>query len=66
MISLHKKDENILENIVDYFGVGKVYKPKEYTVQLQIDSFKDLEVILNHFDKYPLLTKKFEDYKLFS
>jgi hypothetical protein len=30
-----------------------------------VTSIKDIEVILNHFDKFPLLTKKWADYQLF-
>ena len=30
-----------------------------------VQSIKDLDVILNHFDKYPLITKKHADYLLF-
>lgn len=29
-----------------------------------IGSIKDLAVIINHFDKYPLITKKHADYLL--
>jgi hypothetical protein len=28
-------------------------------------SLKDLSIIVDHFDKYPLLTHKFADYQLF-
>jgi hypothetical protein len=30
-----------------------------------VSSIKELEVIINHFDKYPLLTQKQADYLLF-
>lgn len=35
------------------------------SIQLQFESRKELEVIINHFDKYPLITQKFKDYILF-
>ncbi len=31
-----------------------------------VRSLADLKVILDHFEKYPLLTKKREDFKLFT
>lgn len=31
-----------------------------------VQSLRDLNIIINHFEKYPLLTKKREDYLLFS
>lgn len=34
-------------------------------VQLQVWSIKELDAIINFFDKYPLLTKKHSDYVLF-
>ena len=37
--------------------------PKAY--QYRVDSIKDLKVIINHFDRYPLITKKLADYELF-
>jgi hypothetical protein len=33
--------------------------------QLRIDSIKDIQVIIDHFDKYPLISQKFGDYQLF-
>jgi LAGLIDADG endonuclease len=30
-----------------------------------ISSREELEVVINHFDKYPLITQKFADYQLF-
>ena len=33
--------------------------------ELRVESIKDLIVIINHFDKYPLKTDKFADYELF-
>jgi hypothetical protein len=51
--------------MVNYFGVGKVYVLAENSVLFRIESIKDLEAVINHFDKYPLLTQKFKDYLLF-
>jgi len=60
------RDLLLLERIKAFFGVGAIYIRKSgnkatYTVQ----SFKDLtNVIIPHFDKYPLLTQKQADFLL--
>lgn len=64
-IGLHKKDKVLLEEIKIYFGVGKVYKRDSNTYEFRVDTVKELKVILNHFDRYPLKTKKLADYMLF-
>ena len=63
-IGLHKKDIAILNNIQDYFGVGSVTTKTKGCVYY-VQAIKDLDVILNHFDHYPLVTKKYADYLLF-
>ena len=64
-IGLHKKDLSLLENIKAYLGVGEIYH-KETSCNYMVQSLRDLIVVVNHFEKYPLLTKKLEDFKLFS
>lgn len=34
-------------------------------MSLKVTRFEDLKVIINHFDKYPLITQKLGDYILF-
>ena len=34
-------------------------------VELQVTSIKDMLAVLNHFDKYPLISDKGADYQLF-
>lgn len=63
--TIHKKDFNLLYQIKDYFGVGKITQHGETTLQYTVKSLKDLEIIISHFDKYPLLSLKWADYKLF-
>ena len=63
-ISLNIKDVVILENIKSWFGVGHIYS-SGIKVYYRVESFKDLQVIINHFDKYPLVTAKKLDYALF-
>lgn len=65
-IELHKKDVILLKKIQDFFGVGKVGVRKTRAIAYYIvTSVKDLKKIINHFDKYPLITQKKEDYRLF-
>lgn len=64
-IGLHQRDFNLLEKIRTFWGVGEIYH-KEESSNYMVQSLKGLKVIVNHFEKYPLLTKKLEDFKLFS
>ena len=64
-IGLHKKDLNLLEKIQAFLGVGEIYH-KEKSCNYMVQDLRGLNVIINHFDKYPLLTKKYEDFILFS
>lgn len=64
-ISLHKRDRELLESIQRYLGVGKIYKMGTNSLEYRVSGLKNLRVIINHFDKYPLITKKLADYILF-
>lgn len=57
-IALHKKDEELLRKIQAFFrGIG-VLKVKKDLVQFRVFSIKDLDIIIKHFNLYPLITKK--------
>nr|ATI20217.1 LAGLIDADG endonuclease [Juglanconis oblonga] len=66
-INLHLKDKGLLENIQSFFGVGRL--SVDYSnnkVQYSVNSAKDLvNVIIPHFERYPLCTVKHADYLLF-
>ena len=65
-IGLHKKDRPILESIQMYFnGIGSITKQGNNAVRFRVTSLVDLLVIINHFDKFPLITQKQGDYQLF-
>jgi len=64
-ITLHNKDYDLLCQIKDSFGVGKITKHGDSTLQYLVRSLKDLNIILSHFDKYPLISQKWADYQLF-
>jgi hypothetical protein len=54
-------------NLKKFFGedIGKMVIFK-YTCTYRVDMLKDiLGVVIPHFDKYPLVTQKLADYKLF-
>lgn len=64
-IVLHKKDRLLLESIKTFFGnVGNITEGNQ-KVQYRVSSIKDLEVIIEHFDNFPLITQKWSDYQLF-
>jgi LAGLIDADG endonuclease len=64
-ISLHEKDKIILEQIQNYFGVGGLTSHGSTSLKYSVRSHKDLQTIIDHFDKFPLITNKLNDYKLF-
>lgn len=66
-ITLHSRDLLLLRKIHSFFGIGIVGERNTrdqvyYSVQFARDIAK---VIIPHFDKYPLITKKRADYLLF-
>lgn len=70
-IGLHHKDRALLERIqYSLGGVGRIGKEgnnKNYSIiHYEVKSIKELtKVIIPHFDKYPLLSKKRADFELF-
>lgn len=65
-ISLHKKDLALLEAIRAYFnGIGNLFVERENSVKFAVNSREDLQVIIDHFERYPLITQKRADYLLF-
>ena len=57
-IGLHVREKPLLYDIKKTLGVGHVSRQGPDAVQLRVQSIKDLEIVINHFDKFPLLTKK--------
>lgn len=64
-IGLDKRDRALLEMIQSYLGVGKIYDRGQSVINYRVQSIEELEVIINHFDSYPLITQKWADYQLF-
>jgi hypothetical protein len=61
-ISLHIRDKTLLEQIQSFFGLGNISKSGREALQYSVQSIKELEEIINHFDKYPLHTQKQADF----
>lgn len=64
-IGLHKKDLALLKLINSNFGVGKISKLASNSVLFRVSSIDDLKIIIDHFDRYPLISYKYKDYLLF-
>lgn len=63
-IGMHIKDRALLVAIQNLFGVGSIYSATESLVRYQVDSFKDIKIIIDFFDKYKLITYKDADFFL--
>jgi len=65
-IQLHKKDLGLLRDIKTYFGEIGFLTIGEKFASYRVQKLKEIyEVIIPHFDKYPLITQKQADYLLF-
>jgi hypothetical protein len=66
-ISLHNRDTDLLYRIQSFFGLGKIsFRKKDGLAYYTVNSINDfVNIIIPHFDKYPLLTKKQVDYEFF-
>ena len=67
IINLHSKDTALLRMIHSFFGVGTIREREDRNViTYTVSSVRDItNVIIPHFDKYPLVTHKLADYLLF-
>lgn len=65
-VATHKQRGEIRKNqIYAIAGVGRIHKHSKDSRQYRVDSIEELQVIIDHFDKYPLMTAKAPDYALF-
>ena len=65
---MHEIDRALIKLISNFFGgIGYISKPyNNSTVEFRVSTLNDIvNVIIPHFDKYPLITKKHADYTLF-
>ena len=63
-ISLHEKDKALLEEFKNYFNAGSILKHGGAQSIQWISSLKELKIIIDHFEKFPLITQKCADYEL--
>lgn len=63
-IELHGKDINLLNRIKSFFGVGSIsIRKRDNQVLYTVSSLNDLiNVIIPHFEQYPLITQKQADF----
>jgi hypothetical protein len=54
-----------LEKIHKTFGVGTLRKNNENTVLFRVSDIKELQIIIDHFKNYPLVSAKYSDFLLF-
>jgi len=62
---LHIKDLELLKSIQKFFNVGNIKISKGRSATYYVNSLKDIQVIIKHFEQYPLLSKKYGDFALF-
>ena len=67
-INLHKKDTDILYKIQSFFGIGTVYTRQDKPISwYRVTNIANINnVIIPHFTKYPLISKKMGDFLLWS
>lgn len=53
-IHIHKKDQILLEQIQKFMNVGNIYSYSSTSIKYSVTSMTDLEVIIEHFNKYSL------------
>ena len=63
-IGLSNRDKALIEKIKKFFAVGLINKDRSKWIKFSVKSLKDLLIIINHFDKYPLRTHKRIYYEL--
>ena len=64
-IKLHVKDISLLNNIKNSLGIGTITLHNKNTANFNIYSINEIQVLVNHCVKYPLITAKYSDFLLF-
>jgi len=66
-VSQHKRSKNIIVELCKFFQCGSVrFSQRDQNYKYETRSLKDLvDIIIPHFEKYPLRTSKKEDFNLF-
>jgi hypothetical protein len=61
---MHIRDTTLIKNIKEFFKVG-VYKESGVFCTFEVNSIKDLEIIINHFKIFPLQSSKQNAFNIF-
>jgi hypothetical protein len=62
----HIRDRALLENIkLSFNDIGAIDKHGKLSVKYRVSSIKDILIIIDHFEKHPLITQKRADFLLF-
>ena len=64
-IKLHVKDIALLKNIKNTLGVGTITLHNKNTANFNVYSINEIQLIIDQFLKYPLITAKYSDFLLF-
>ena len=64
-IHVHIKDLPLIKLIQETLGVGVVRKNNANTVLFRVSDIQELQIIIDHFKKYPLISAKQSDFLLF-
>ena len=64
-IELHRKDIVLLKNIKHSLGVGQIFKDGPNAIKFEVQSIKELIVIIDYFVLFGLIIQKRTDFELF-
>ena len=66
-MELYEKDLDLLKSIKSFFSIGNIrVRARDNQLIYSVSSIKDIkEVLIPHFEKYPLVTQKQADFELF-
>lgn len=65
LIGLHKKDIGLLNEIRNHLGdIGRICKLGKDAYVLRVNTINQMVKVIDHFDKYPLISQKYADYLL--
>ena len=62
----HKRDEETLKRIQQYFGFGKICKNHDDRKEFRVRGLENLNNLIKFFKKYPLQTSKRKNFEIFS
>ena len=61
----HSRDEELLKRLQQFFQGGKVVVNHDTRKELRIRRLEELRRVIENFERYPLMTRKSKDFKMF-